>query len=88
LELALRHTNAEVFMANLQRRPSGIYLARLVFPPRLQAPVGLTEFIASTGSRNLPTANVIASEKLALWRDHRLPHNTRRDRHQEMMRHA
>ena len=55
-------------MANIQRRPSGIYIARLAVPPRLQRFVGVREFIETTGSRHWAMAKVIASAKVAAWR--------------------
>ena len=55
-------------MQNLERRPSGIYVARLTVPVRLRAVVGATVFVASTGSRNLHVAKLVASELIAGWR--------------------
>jgi integrase len=55
-------------MQNLRRRPSGVYVARLTVPARLRALVGSTELIASTGSRSLTIAKLVASEILAGWR--------------------
>lgn len=57
-------------MQNLERRPSGIYVARLTVPVRLRAVVGATVFVASTGSRNLHVAKLVASELIAGWRRH------------------
>lgn len=55
-------------MQNLERRPSGIYVARLAIPIRLRAAIGATAFIASTGTRNLAMAKILANEQLATWR--------------------
>ena len=57
-------------MQNLERRPSGVYVARLTVPVRLRAVVGATVFVASTGSRNLHVAKLVASELIAGWRRH------------------
>lgn len=57
-------------MQNLERRPSGIYVARLTVPMRLRAVVGATVFVASTGSRSLHVAKLVASELIAGWRRH------------------
>ncbi|RYX93668.1 MAG: hypothetical protein EOO28_17915 [Comamonadaceae bacterium] len=57
-------------MQNLERRPSGIYVARLTIPIRLRSIVGATAFIASTGTPQLAMAKLIASELLAGWRRH------------------
>jgi integrase len=57
-------------MQNLERRPSGIYVARLTVPVRLRAVVGTTVFVASTGSRSLHVAKLVASELIAGWRRH------------------
>jgi integrase len=55
-------------MQNLERRPSGIYVARLTIPSRLRSIVGSAVFIASTGTRHLPMAKLVAGELLAGWR--------------------
>jgi integrase len=52
----------------LHRRPSGIYVARVVVPPALRPVLGRRELIASTGSTSRQAALVIASETLARWR--------------------
>lgn len=57
-------------MQNLERRPSGVYVARLTVPERLRMVVGARVFVASTGSRNLAVAKLIASEQIARWRRH------------------
>ena len=57
-------------MQNLERRPSGVYVARLTVPTRLRTVVGLRVFVASTGSRHLAAAKLIASEQIARWRRH------------------
>jgi integrase len=55
-------------MENLQRRPSGIYVARLTVPERLRKIVGKRELVASTGTTNLHVAKLVASTVLARWR--------------------
>ncbi|MGE0111368.1 DUF6538 domain-containing protein [Aquabacterium sp.] len=55
-------------MHGLQRRPSGIYVARLVIPVHLRARFRRTEFIQSTGSRDRALAKAIACELVAAWR--------------------
>lgn len=55
-------------MQNLERRPSGIYVARLTIPLRLRAAVGARVFVASTGSRSLTVAKLVAAEQIARWR--------------------
>lgn len=57
-------------MQNLERRPSGIYVTRLTIPIRLRAVVGARVFVASTGSRSLAVAKLVASEQIARWRRH------------------
>lgn len=57
-------------MQNLERRPSGVYVARLTIPMRLRTAVGASTFVASTGSRNLAVAKVLAAEQIARWRRH------------------
>ena len=55
-------------MDNLQRRASGIYVARLAVPQRLRVLVGKREFIATTGTSHLPVAKIVALALLARWR--------------------
>jgi integrase len=57
-------------MQNLERRPSGVYVARLTVPMRLRTVVGASVFVASTGSRNLAVAKLLAAEQIARWRRH------------------
>lgn len=57
-------------MQNLERRTSGVYVARLTVPMRLRTVVGASVFVASTGSRNLAVAKVLAAEQIARWRRH------------------
>jgi integrase len=57
-------------MQNLERRPSGVYAVRLTIPTRLRAAVGATAFVASTGTRSLEVAKLLASELIAGWRRH------------------
>lgn len=55
-------------MQNLQRRPSGIYVFRLVIPQALRASLGKNEVIISTGTRDLGVAKLLASAHAAKWR--------------------
>lgn len=55
-------------MQGMVRRPSGVYVARLVVPLHLRAIVGKREFLQSTGSRELAVAKVVATHLLAGWR--------------------
>ena len=55
-------------MDGLQRRPSGIFVVRLVVPQRLRHIVGKTELVASTGVREPALARVVGAELLAQWR--------------------
>ena len=57
-------------MQNLERRPSGVYVARLTVPMRLRTVVGASVFVASTGSRNLTVAKMLAAVQIARWRRH------------------
>ncbi|WP_084360626.1 site-specific integrase [Hydrogenophaga palleronii] len=57
-------------MQNLERRPSGVYVARLTVPMRLRTVVGASTLVASTGSRNLAVAKMLAAEQIARWRRH------------------
>lgn len=57
-------------MQNLERRPSGIYVARLTVPTRLRAIVGAQVLVANTGGRSLAVAKLVASEQIARWRRH------------------
>lgn len=57
-------------MQNLERRPSGIYVARLTIPSRLRGLLGATRFISSTGTSNREVAKVLAAELVARWRRH------------------
>lgn len=52
----------------LFRRPSGVYVARIVIPVRHRAALQRTEFLASTGTRELSIAKVVANHLLAQWR--------------------
>ncbi len=75
-------------MENLQRRASGIYIARLTVPERLRHLVGQREFIATTGTTHLSVAKLVAATLLARWRQqlfdldrialagHRMHHDT------------
>jgi hypothetical protein len=55
-------------MQNLERRPSGIYVVRLTIPIHLRGVVGATVFVASTGTRSLDMAKLLACGLLAGWR--------------------
>jgi hypothetical protein len=55
-------------MDNLQRRASGIYVARLTVPARLRHLVGRREFIATTGTTHIAVAKLVAGTLLARWR--------------------
>lgn len=55
-------------MHGLQRRPSGIYIARLVVPAHLRKVLCRTEFVQSTGTRELTVAKVVAGELMSGWR--------------------
>lgn len=59
-------------MENLQRRRSGIYVARLTVPARLRPLVGRREFIASTGTAQPAVAKIAAGALLFAWRRHLL----------------
>lgn len=52
---------------HLKRRPSGIYVVRLVVPERLRIAVGQAEVHRSTGCRDLALAKVVAAEVAANW---------------------
>lgn len=55
-------------MQNLQRRPSGIYVFRLIVPKALRLALGKSEVIISTGTRELALAKLVASAHAAKWR--------------------
>lgn len=55
-------------MQGLHRRPSGVYVARVVVPPGLRAVLQRRELIQSTGTTVRAVAVVVASEVLARWR--------------------
>lgn len=52
---------------HLKRRPSGVYVVRLVVPASLRAAVGQTEVHRSTGCRDLALAKIVAAEMAAQW---------------------
>ena len=72
-------------MQGLQRRPSGVWVARLVVPARLRAAVGRVEFIRSTSTSNLAVAKVVGGELLAQWR-RRLLHFDQMENYEELLR--
>lgn len=47
-------------MQNLFRRPSGIYVLRLAVPAPLRYIVGKREIVATTGTRELTIAKMVA----------------------------
>ena len=53
-------------MENMQRRASGICIARLTVPARIRQIVGKREFIATTGTHHLPVAKLVAATMLVL----------------------
>lgn len=55
-------------MQGLFRRPSGVYVARLVVPARHRGAVGKAELIESTGTRVLAVAQIVANEIQGRWR--------------------
>lgn len=48
-------------MNNLQRRPSGMWVARPVVPKALRGAVGRREFIQSPGTQNATIAKLVAA---------------------------
>lgn len=69
MHVLVQHPNPKgVSMDNLFRRPSGIYVARLIIPERLRTILGIREFVATTGTRSRTMAKLVASELLAKWR--------------------
>ena len=54
----------------LYRRPSGIYVVRLVVPKRLRAAVGKNEIHASTRLRDWEAAKLVAHRIQSHWREH------------------
>ncbi|WP_353848813.1 DUF6538 domain-containing protein [Burkholderia sp.] len=54
----------------LHRRPSGIYVVRLVVPKRLRSAVGKNEIHASTRLRDWETAKLVAHQIQSHWRGH------------------
>jgi integrase len=55
-------------MENLQRRPSGFYVARLTVPAYLRHIIGKREFNATTGTQHLAIAKLVAATMLVKWR--------------------
>ncbi len=55
-------------MQNLLRRPSGIYVLRIVVPALLCHVYKKREVIASTGTRELALAKIVAGSQAAQWR--------------------
>lgn len=54
----------------LYRRPSGIYVVRLVVPQRLREAVGKNEIHASTRLRDWEAAKLVAHRIQSHWREH------------------
>ena len=54
-------------LQHLKRRPSGIYIVRLVVPQRLRAALGCREVQRSTGCTDLALARVVAAQIIAHW---------------------
>ncbi|ONB84478.1 site-specific integrase [Burkholderia pseudomallei] len=54
----------------LYRRPSGIYVVRLVVPKRLRAAVGKNEIHASTRLRDWEAAKLVGHRIQSHWREH------------------
>jgi hypothetical protein len=50
------------------RRASGVYVARLTVPERHRQSLGKLEFIASTGTREIAVARIVAGQLVAEWR--------------------
>jgi integrase len=55
--------------SGLYRRPSGIYVLRLVVPARWRVFLGRGEIHSSTGCHDLPEAKLIASRFQVYWRE-------------------
>jgi len=53
---------------SLFRRPSGIYVLRLAVPAPLRAIIGKREIVATTGTRELTIAKMVAGTLAAQWR--------------------
>jgi len=54
-------------MQNLFRRPSGIYVLRIAVPAILRPVFGRREIVASTGTRELNLAKMVAGSQVAHW---------------------
>ena len=55
-------------MQNLFRRPSGIYVLRISVPVQLRHVFGKREIVATTGTRELSIAKMVAGVQAAQWR--------------------
>ena len=55
-------------MQNLFRRPSGIYVLRIAVPAQLRPVFGKREVVATTGTRELTIAKIVAGAQAAQWR--------------------
>lgn len=55
-------------MGGILRRASGVYVARLTVPERHRQSLGKLEFIASTGTREIAVARIVAGQLVAEWR--------------------
>lgn len=62
-------SGAHLTFSNLYRRPSGVYVTRIVIPSRHRAAIGKGELHVSTGTQNLSIAKAVAAGVLAHWRE-------------------
>jgi hypothetical protein len=54
-------------MLYLFRRPSGIYVLRIAVPVQLRSLFNKREIAATTGTRELTIAKIVASAQVAQW---------------------
>jgi hypothetical protein len=55
--------------SHLLRRPSGVYVCRIVVPLRHRQTIGKSEIHQSTNTRDLPIAKLVSASVLAHWRE-------------------
>lgn len=55
--------------SHLLRRPSGVYVCRIVVPLRHRPTIGKNEVHQSTNTRDLPIAKLVSASVLAHWRE-------------------
>lgn len=55
--------------SHLLRRPSGVYVCRIVVPLRHRQTIGKSEVHQSTNTRDLPIAKLVSASVLAHWRE-------------------